>query len=53
MWEIFIGVALAAAVLDLIIDWRRRRDAKRHLAELRKHSELHHKWDAVRGRWGF
>jgi len=51
MWDIIIGLVFVYPAIEIIEEWRRRRVAGRLLAEMRKLSQLHHRWDVVRGQW--
>ena len=51
MWDIIIAPVFVYPVVEIAEEWRRRRAANRLLAEMRKHAQHQHRWDAVLGRW--
>jgi len=51
MWDIIIAPVFVYPVVEIAEEWRRRRAANRLLAEMRKHVQHQHRWDAVLGRW--
>ncbi len=51
MWDIIIALVFVYPAVEMIEEWRRRRVAKRLLAEMRKHVQQRHRLDPVRGRF--
>jgi hypothetical protein len=51
MWDIIIALVLMYPAVEMAEEWHRNNVAKRLLADMRKHVEQHHHWDAVCGRW--
>jgi hypothetical protein len=51
MWDILIAAVSLCCLIETAEEWRRRRVANRLLAQMRKHVESRHRWDATLGRW--
>jgi hypothetical protein len=51
MWDILIAAVSLCCLIETADEWRRRRVANRQLAQMRKHVQSRHGWDATLGRW--
>ena len=51
MWGIFAGITLWVIVYPMFVEWRQRQLDKKHLADMRRHFSMKHRWDALQGRW--
>jgi hypothetical protein len=48
---IIIALIFTFPAVELAEEWRKSRAARRHLSEMRKHVELHHRLDVSSGQW--
>jgi hypothetical protein len=50
-WGLIVSLVLAYPAIEMVEEWRLRRAARRHLAEMRRHAASGQRWDATKGQW--
>ena len=49
MWGVFAGITMWVIVYPMFLEWRQRQLDRRHLANMRRHFSLKHRWDSIAG----
>jgi hypothetical protein len=45
-WGLIVSLVLAYPAIEMVEEWRLRRAARKHLAEMRRHAASGERWDA-------